>query len=379
MVALFASVSIVGLSTGLTIPLVSLLLSQRGVASDWLGFAAAMPAVGMLLASLCAHRLSKHIANKALLLFASGLSALSILAIAFSDNLLWLMAWRFLMGVGCGLLVVLGETWVNVISAPQWRGRCVAAYATMYTLCQVAGPSVLAWFGSNAVWPLWIAFACNVLGFALLLPSKCEMALGEDTGKHSMTPLAVIRFAPAVILAIFTFAFFDTAMLALLPLYGLQYGLSEQTAVLAVSVLFIGDALFQMPLGWLADRFGAKRVHSYCARFFIVFLLVLPWAMDSMALWLVLMLLGASAGGLYTLGLIRVGGRFEGQDLVAANAAIGIVWGVGSLTGPIISNGLMNVLGSNGLLYGLVGLSVAFLLCSHWQKSHQTLPTGRLG
>ena len=379
MVALFASVSIVGLSTGLTIPLVSLLLSQRGVASDWLGIAAAMPAIGMLLASLCAHRLSKHIANKTLLLFASGLSALSILAIAFSDSLLWLMAWRFLMGVGCGLLVVLGETWVNVISAPQWRGRCVAAYATMYTLCQVAGPSVLAWFGSNAVWPLWIAFACNVLGFALLLPSKCEMALGEDTGKHSMTPLAVIRFAPAVILAIFTFAFFDTAMLALLPLYGLQYGLSEQTAVLAVSVLFIGDALFQMPLGWLADRFGAKRVHSYCARFFIVFLLVLPWAMSSMALWLVLLLLGASAGGLYTLGLIRVGGRFEGQDLVAANAAIGIVWGVGSLTGPIISNGLMNVLGSNGLLYGLVGLSVAFLLCSHWQKSHQTVPTGRVG
>ena len=379
MVALFASVSIVGLSTGLTIPLVSLLLSQRGVASDWLGIAAAMPAIGMLLASLCAHRLSKHIANKTLLLFASGLSALSILAIAFSDSLLWLMTWRFLMGVGCGLLVVLGETWVNVISAPQWRGRCVAAYATMYTLCQVAGPSVLAWFGSNAVWPLWIAFACNVLGFALLLPSKCEMALGEDTGKHSMTPLAVIRFAPAVILAIFTFAFFDTAMLALLPLYGLQYGLSEQTAVLAVSVLFIGDALFQMPLGWLADRFGAKRVHSYCARFFIVFLLVLPWAMSSMALWLVLLLLGASAGGLYTLGLIRVGGRFEGQDLVAANAAIGIVWGVGSLTGPIISNGLMNVLGSNGLLYGLVGLSVAFLLCSHWQKTHQTVQTGRLG
>ena len=379
MVALFASVSIVGLSTGLTIPLVSLLLSQRGVASDWLGIAAAMPAIGMLLASLCAHRLSKRIANKWLLLFASGLSALSILAIAFCEDLLWLMAWRFLMGVGCGLLVVLGETWVNVISAPRWRGRCVAAYATMYTLCQVAGPSILAWFGSNAVWPLWIAFACNVLGFALLLPSKCEMALGEDSVQHSMTPLAVIRFAPAVILAIFTFAFFDTAMLALLPLYGLQYGLSEQAAVLAVSVLFIGDALFQMPLGWLADRFGAKRVHTFCARFFIVFLLLLPWVMGGMLLWPLLLLLGASAGGLYTLGLIRVGGRFEGQDLVAANAAIGIVWGVGSLTGPLISNGLMHALGSNGLLYGLVGLSVAFLLCTRWQTTHQVVPTGRLG
>lgn len=380
MLALFASVSVVGLSTGLTIPLVSLLLSQRGVSSDWLGVAAAMPAVGMLLASLMANRVSHWFNTKTLLLFSSGLSAISILALGFTDSMWWLLVWRFLMGVGCGFLVVLGETWVNVISTPRWRGRVVAAYATVYTLCQVAGPTVLAGFGSNAVWPLWIAFACNALGFALLLPSKCEMNLGEEApSQHSLSPWAVIKFAPAVILAIFTFAFFDTAMLALLPLYGLEYGLSEQTAVLAVSVLFIGDALFQMPLGWLADKFGAKRVHAYCARVFILSLLVLPWAMATPMLWVVLSVLGASAGGLYTLGLIRVGGVFTGQDLIAANAAIGIVWGVGSLTGPLISNGLMGALGSDGLLYGLMALALVFLLCGHWQARYRkVLPTGRL-
>lgn len=378
MVALFTSISIVGLSTGLTIPLVSLMLTQRGVSSDWLGIAAAMPAIGMLITSVLSHRLSRIFGFKSLLLVGSGLSALGILALGFTQNLLWLMLWRFAMGAGCGLLVVLGETWVNVISAPQWRGRIVAMYATIYTVFQVAGPTVLAGFGSNAVWPLWIAFACNALGFALLLPSRCHIEVAIGLTGRSMTPWAVIKYAPAVILAIFTFAFFDTAMLALLPVFGLQHGLSEQMAVLAVSVLFVGDAVCQLPIGWLADRWGAKRVHAYCARTFIVTLLLLPWAMAGNGLWLVLLLMGASAGGLYTLGLIRVGAHFTGQDLVAANAAIGIVWGVGSLAGPLLSNGLMGALGSNGLLYGLVALSVAFLLCGHWQTQQHTVFTGRL-
>ncbi|AUZ04738.2 MFS transporter [Vitreoscilla sp. C1] len=368
MVALFASVSIVGLSTGLTIPLVTLLLNQKGLASDWLGIAAAMPAIGMLLASLISHRLAKKVSNKILLLCASGMSAISILALGFTDSLTWLLAWRFVMGFGCGLLVVLGETWVNVISTPRWRGRVVAAYATMYTICQVAGPSILAWFGSNAVWPIWIAFALNAMGFALLLPSKCDMNLDTDS-HHSLSPWKVIAYVPAIILAIFTFAFFDTAMLALLPLYGLQYGLSEQIAVLAVSVLFIGDAVFQMPLGWLADKLGAARVHVGSAAVFVVSLLCLPWVMGSGLLWVMLVIMGASAGGLYTLGLIRVGGHFQGQDLIAANAAIGIVWGIGSLAGPLLSNALMGAVGSNGLLYGLVALTLGFLWCSRLPQS----------
>ena len=363
LLALFASVCVVGLSTGLTIPLVSLLLNQRGVGADWLGVAAALPAIGMLLATLLTHKLSQYVSNKTLLLWASGMSALSILALGLTESLLWLMCWRFVMGFGCGLLVVLGETWVNVISSPRFRGRVVAAYATVYTICQVAGPSILAWLGSDATGPIWIAFVLNSIGFALLLGARCEMDLGSET-HHSLSPWKIIAYVPAIILAIFTFAFFDTAMLALLPLYGLKYGLSEQTAVLAVSVLFLGDAVFQMLLGWLSDKFGAAKVHVLSACVFVVTLLVLPWAMGSSLFWAVLVVMGASAGGLYTLGLIRMGGHFQGQDLIAANAAIGIVWGVGSLAGPLISHGVMTVLGADGLLYVLAALAVAFLLVS---------------
>lgn len=49
-------------------------------------------------------------------------------------------------------------------------------------------------------------------------------------------------------------------------------GLNEAMAVLLVTIVLTGDAFFQAPLGWVADKFGIRRVHLSCA---VVF--VSPW------------------------------------------------------------------------------------------------------
>jgi MFS family permease len=51
----------------------------------------------------------------------------------------------------------------------------------------------------------------------------------------------------------------------LLPLYGMDKGLNEAMAVLLVTIVLTGDAFFQAPLGWVADKFGIRRVHLSCA------------------------------------------------------------------------------------------------------------------
>ena len=43
-----------------------------------------------------------------------------------------------------------------------------------------------------------------------------------------------------------------------------------------------------------------------------------------------------------------IGQHFRGPDLVTANACVGLLWGVGSLIGPLLSGALMN-LGPQGL------------------------------
>ena len=79
-------------------------------------------------------------------------------------------------------------------------------------------------------------------------------------------------------------------------------------------------------------------------------------------LWPLLVLLSAVAGGIYTLALVLIGQRFKGQDLVTANASVGLLWGVGSLVGPLVSGAAMDV-APHGLPIALAlmaGLFVCF-------------------
>ncbi len=81
--------------------------------------------------------------------------------------------------------------------------------------------------------------------------------------------------------------------------------------------------------------------------------LALPWLITQPSLlWPALMLLDAVAGGVYTLALVLIGQRFRGRDLVTANAAAGMLWGVGSLLGPLLRGSRMD-LGPQALAAGL--------------------------
>ena len=65
---------------------------------------------------------------------------------------------------------------------------------------------------------------------------------------------------------------------------------------------------------------------------------------------------------IYTLALVLIGQRFKGQDLVTANASVGLLWGVGSLVGPLVSGAAMDV-APHGLPIALAlmaGLFVCF-------------------
>ena len=55
--------------------------------------------------------------------------------------------------------------------------------------------------------------------------------------------------------------------------------------------------------------------------------------MANAARWPCLLLMGGTAGALYTLAIVRLGDRFSGNALISANAFVGLLWGAGSLGG----------------------------------------------
>ncbi|MBB2493636.1 MFS transporter [Aquipseudomonas ullengensis] len=348
---LIFAVSVVGLSMGATLPLVALRQHEAGAGSLAIGVLSALPAVGMILAAVLVNRLCRRFSGRQLYLLCFVLCLLGTLALlpAQPPQLL-LVGARLLLGLGMGVLVILGESWVNELCSEQRRGQVVAFYAACFTGCQLGGPAMISLFGASSSWPVLLVVVANLLALALVwhsLPADWSESAEEAPRRFSL--VGFLRVAPALCLGVLFFAFFDAVVLSLFPVYASSHGYAVGVAALMASVILLGDMLFQVPLGWLSDRLDRRILHLACGVLTLALGLALPWLIDQRELlWPALMLLGAAAGGIYTLALVLIGQHFRGPELVTANACVGMLWGVGSLLGPLLSGALMGI-GPQGL------------------------------
>jgi MFS family permease len=147
--------------------------------------------------------------------------------------------------------------------------------------------------------------------------------------------LAFCRKLPAIAWAVMLFAAFEAMMLTLLPIYGLRQGFSQDVALFMVSVVVVGDAALQLPIGLLADHMSRRTLFRGCGLILLGSSLAIPLLLYTPLIWPLLVLFGASAGGLFTLSLILIGERYRDDELVRANAHVAQLWGIGCLIGPL--------------------------------------------
>ena len=375
-VLLFA-VSIVGLSLGATLPLVALRLLDNGASALQIGILSAVPAAGMILAATLVDRACQLMSRRRLYLLCFVLCTASTAAIEFSSHSLWLLAAaRLALGVGMGIAIILGEAWVNELCGENNRGTIVALYATSFTAFQLLGPTLVALLGAQTPWVVLLVSAGHLIALATVAIAMPEEGLHEHVEEPRSFSLAgFLRVAPALCVGVLFFSFFDSVVLSLFPVYASSHGYAVGIAAFMATVILLGDMLCQLPLGWLSDRVDRPALHLACGVAAMLIGLGLPWLIGQPSLlWPALMLLGAVAGGVYTLALVLIGQRFRGRDLVTANAAAGMLWGVGSLLGPLLSGSLMD-LGPQGVPVAIAlaaGLFVATAAASLKRSAART-------
>lgn len=369
--AMIMAASLVGFITGYTVPLISLELAQQQTDTVYVGLLAALPPAGMMLSSFLSPALCRRFEIGTLLTANLILLALATIASCLTVDLQQLLLPRFLTGIASGVIIVLGESWITGGAAGKNRATLTGIYASAFTGCQLAGPLLIS---AGADYQIWVLLAVVGLTAACLLmlrhlPGGSRESLAERASWRSLG-----AFLPVLASGVFCFAFFDASILALLPLYGMDKGLNEAMAVLLVTIVLTGDAFFQAPLGWVADKFGIRRVHLSCAVVFCLALAALPFLLASPVQLIVgCLILGAAAGALYTLSLVRAGKTFSGQKLIMINALLGFFWSAGSVAGPVVSSLLISVSGYDGLLVTLLACGVLFLLIQCLGKTEKAL------
>ena len=167
--------------------------------------------------------------------------------------------------------------------------------------------------------------------------------------------LRYIWLVPTATAAVLVFGAVETGGFALFPVYGNRIGYSEADAALLLSMIGLGNVILQIPIGFLSDRIGDRRILLIaCAIVGLAGMLALPWFSTNWTIMAaVLFVWGGGVAALYTVGLAHLGSRLTGRELASANAAFVFCYGFGMLIGPQAIGIGMDTFGPDGFGYAL--------------------------
>lgn len=370
LIAAIACVALFGVSQGMTHPLFALRLEQAGWSSAMIGLNGAMVALAALVLGPLMPRAIRALGLPGFLAAGALLSSGTLLVFPVFDSYAAWLALRFVQGAAATALFLGSETWIVADADAATRGRVVGLYATVLSLGFAAGPLILTGVGFEG----WTPFlACSALGLLCLAPlvtAWADAPRPSDGEASDIPPLRFLRTDPTVLFAVVLFGAVEFGVMALLPVWGVKTGLDGDAAAFLVTVLVLGNVVFQIPLGALADRLNRRALLAFCAAVSMGMAFALPLlAGATWPLWGSLFVWGGIAAGLYTIALIELGARYRGPRLVSATAAVVSAYGIGALAGPLIVGAAMDAVEPHGLALALGAMAASYLGLALWRMT----------
>ena len=305
--------------------------------------------------------LAKRFGARNVAIVAAAATAILILAYKQFDSLAAWFLIRLLQGMTISTLFVLSEAWIVGSAGDKNRGKIVAIYASILSGSFGAGPLLISFIGIEGWLPFIIGAAVITIGIIpFFFIRESDQAEPEETATSGIMSFA--PKAPMLLAAVGVFSIFDAAALSLFPVYGMQSGLDLTTSANILTAMILGNVLLQFPIGWLCDKFPHRWVMVGCALTTTLTLLVMPALLHTQLKWPLLILMGTTGYGVYTVSLASLGNRFSGIELVNGSASFALVWGLGAMVGSISGGWAMLGFGPDGLPYslGFVYLLLAF-------------------
>jgi predicted MFS family arabinose efflux permease len=342
--AVILGVTAFAIAQGLTYPLISLTLESWGVSEAVIGLNASAFAVGLGAAALTIRRLTERWDGGRLILAGLVGCSLSLLTFALVDSLaVWFLA-RFVLGYCASVIFILSEAWLNSACPDRLRGRVSGIYGMGLGCGFAAGPLAIPLFGGES----GFSFAIVALYLAVVAFASAVLTRRAKSRPAPAEPGALWRFtkaAPVLVLMVAAFGFADIAAIAVLPVYLVKAGYSQDFAAISVTVTALPAALAQPVVGLMLDRLPRPLVTIGCALAAAGAFLVLPLLVSETAILVAIGVIGAASFALYTCALTLLGEQFRGAMLVAGSAVYTLVYAIGSGTGSSLTGLAMDWFG----------------------------------
>jgi MFS family permease len=292
------------------------------------------------------------------LALASIASAAALIHPLFVNVWIW-AALRAITGYCFAGLIMVIESWINERATNANRGQILSVYRIIDLTSTTAGNALLA-TASPAGFQLF-ATVSILLSLALVpvaltrtdAPKPIETARLNIPRLYKLSPVAAVG-APMIGLA-------NASFWAVGAVYAQQLGYNNAAIAAFISIVVIGAALLQWPLGWLSDRIDRRRVMVGSALFGAASCLALSHFGGISESYLLGLgaLFGAFVIPMFGLNAAHANDHSAPGDAVATNGGLLLLHGCGSVVGATLGASVMAAFGPPSLFVYIAAIYVA--------------------
>lgn len=296
---------------------------------------------GMLLGSISLQAILRKITVSRTFVGFTLISILSVILQAYFVNFyVWLVT-RFVFGLCFGIFYIIIESWLIVDCKLEKRGRILAIYWMLVYAAQFAGQSLLmlkyfVWVSPYAV--------CTILSIMSAIPFlfvKDNILRQEQQANIKYKFIFNASFAG--VYGCLISGLIISTVYTLTPNFACKYNYS---APLIMQSTILGGYIFQWPLAKISDHYGRSFVYSIAGAMMLSSaLLMFIYSKTALLVYICSGVLGGGCFSLYTASILMVCDKIHIADTAIANSALLVIYGVGSVIGPILAASAMEYWG----------------------------------
>ena len=320
----------------------------EGFSAFQLGLLGTGWAIGYVSGCLYTARLVARVGHIRSFSVMASLAAITILLqLIFLDAYAWI-ALRAVSGFCFAGAAMIVEGWLSERAEPRTRGRIFGIY-TMVNLVASTGGQLTLTMGDTTG---YLFFVLGAIFYALaVLPTAL-------TSSASPKPLISVRIdirglwrnSPVAVFAVFMVGISNASFGTLAAVYGARIGLEISSIALFASIPILIGAVSQIPVGILSDRMDRRKVLVGVAAIALAadaaFVLAAPETR-----WANLALAGVFGGAIFAMYPIIIAHANDHADgnFIKISGGLLLVFGLGSIIGPLVAGWAMSALGERGL------------------------------
>ena len=353
-----------GIGLGYFFTLIVMLLKHNNYSESTIGIIAAFFSFGLMLAGFVVSKILDKFGLYQTMLYSISIQTLMMIMIFIFFHPIVMAIGHLIMGILGGIMWMTMDTWVNIVSNNNNRGKAIAFYNLSITLGFAIGPLLISFFGTIGVFPIILGIVLMIIRTPVIIYIKDYVNSVKIPKKEKNINFSLLKVAPFIFLAIFVSGIDDSSFAVLFPAYMINFLFTDRFIGFLLFFSLIFGILSQPFVGALTDKMNKRKLifillilhciwpillHNYYETMFFLLLSVTIW--------------GIASTSLYTVALAYLGERYQAKELILATSVFIIVYESGEFFGPAIIGYMMDIFGNSGFVYSIfISTIIVFII-----------------